>query len=44
MLSDNFKAGKDRDRELQKLLKKARRNNKIDKRMKKVYVPYERKF
>ena len=44
MLSDDFKAGKNRDRELQKLLKKARRNNKIDKRMKKVYVPYERKF
>lgn len=44
MLSDDFEMGKDRDRELQKLQKKARRSNRIDKRMKKVYVPYERKF
>ncbi len=44
MLSDDFKAGKNRDRELQKLIKKGRRSNMIDKRMKKVYVPYVRKF
>ncbi len=44
MLSDDFKAGKNRERDLEKLLKKARRSNRIDKRMKKVYVPFVRKI
>jgi len=44
MLSDDFDPGRNRDRALQKLLKKAQQSNRIDKRLKKVYVPYERKF
>lgn len=44
MLSDDFKEGKNRERDIQKLLKKAEKSNKFDKRLKKVYVPYERKF
>lgn len=44
LLSDNFSPGKDRDKELEKLKKKATKSNKLDKRMKKVYVPYNRKF
>lgn len=43
MLSENFKTGKNRDKELQKLEKKARKTNKLDKRLKKVYVPYVRR-
>ncbi len=42
MLTDDFKAGKDRDKELEKLEKKARKTNKLDKRLKKVYVPYDK--
>lgn len=44
MLSDDFDIGKNRDRELEKLQKRARRSNRLDKRLKKEYVPYERKF
>lgn len=43
MLTDDFNTGKNRDKELQKLEKKARKSNKLDKRMKKVYVPYNRR-
>ena len=44
MLSDDFKGGKNREREIKKLLKKAEKSNRLAKRLKKVYVPYERKF
>lgn len=44
LLSDDFHPGKDRGKELEKLEKRSRKSNKLDKRMKKVYVPYERKF
>jgi hypothetical protein len=44
LLTDDFDAGKNRDNELQKLEKKARKRNLLDKRLKKVYVPYERKL
>lgn len=43
MLTDDLSTGKNRDKELQKLEKKAQKTNKLDKRMKKVYVPYIRK-
>lgn len=42
MLTDDFKNGKDRDKELLKLEKRARKSNKLDKRLKKVYIPYTR--
>jgi len=41
LLTDKFDAGNNRDKELQKLEKKARKSNLLDKRLKKVYVPYE---
>lgn len=44
MLSDDFDPGRDRDKALQKLLKRADQSNRIDKRLKRVYVPYDRKF
>lgn len=40
MLEDDYRSGKDRDKELQKLEKKARKTNKLEKRLKKVYIPY----
>lgn len=39
LLSDDFNPGKNRDKELEKLQKRAKKNNKLDKRLKKVYVP-----
>lgn len=42
LLTDEFNEGGNREKELQKLEKKARKSNRIDKRLKKVYVPYER--
>jgi len=42
LLTDKFDAANNRDKELQKLEKKARKSNLLDKRLKKVYVPYER--
>lgn len=44
LLSDNFKEGKNRLADLQKLEKKMRKRNLLDKRLKKVYVPYARKI
>lgn len=44
LLTDDFDAGKNRGNELKKLEKKARKSNLLDKRLKKVYVPYERKI
>lgn len=44
LLSDDFKAGKDKLADLQKLEKKVRKRNLLEKRMKKVYVPYVRKM
>lgn len=44
LLADDFKGGKDSSKELKKLDKKARKNNLLDKRLKKVYTPYERKM
>lgn len=43
MLSDDFKEGKNRMADLQKLEKKVRKRNLLEKRLKKVYVPYARK-
>ncbi len=43
MLTDDFNAGKNRDKELQKLEKRVQKSNKLDKRLKKVYVPYNRR-
>jgi len=43
MLTDDFKTGKNRDKELQKLENRARKTNKLDKRLKKVYIPYNRR-
>lgn len=43
MLTDDFKTGKNRDKELQKLEKRAQKTNKLDKRYKKTYVPYNRR-
>lgn len=40
MLSDDFKMEKNRDKELQKLEKRARKTNRLDIRLKKVFVPY----
>lgn len=40
MLTDNFQPGKNEEKELQKLEKRVRKSNKLDKRLKKVYVPY----
>ncbi len=42
LLTDDFDEGSNREKELQKLEKKARKSNLLDKRLKKVYVPYER--
>jgi len=44
LLSDDFDAGKNRSNELKKLEKKALKSNLLGKRLKKVYVPYERKI
>lgn len=44
LLSDDFKAGKNKQADLQKLEKKVRKRNPLEKRMKKVYVPYARKL
>ncbi len=44
LLGDDFEADKNRGNELKKLDKKARKSNLLDKRFKKVYVPYERKM
>lgn len=43
MLTDNFNMQKEKAKELQKLEKKVQKSNKLDKRLKKVYVPYARK-
>ncbi|WP_294080238.1 hypothetical protein [Proteiniphilum sp. UBA5384] len=43
MLTDNLNNNKDKDKELQKLEKTVQKSNKLDKRLKKVYVPYNRK-
>ena len=43
MLTDDFKMSKNRDNELLKLEKRVQRSNKLDKRFKKVYVPYSRR-
>ncbi len=43
MLTDNFDTNKKRDNELLKLEKRAQKTNKLDKRLKKVYIPYNRK-
>ncbi|MDR2815743.1 MAG: hypothetical protein LBB62_03465 [Proteiniphilum sp.] len=43
MLTDDYNSGKNRDKELQKLEKKAQKTNKLDKRYKKVYIPYNRR-
>lgn len=43
MLSDDFNNDKDREKELGKLKKKAKKNNKLDKRLKKVYIPYSKR-
>ena len=40
LLTDNFDTNKNRDRELKKLEKRARKNNRIDKRYKKKFEPY----
>lgn len=40
LLTDNFDEGKNRDKELKKLEKKAMKNNMLDKRLKKVYIPH----
>ena len=44
LLTDDFKEGKNRLADLQKLEKKTRRRNLLEKRLKKVYVPYVRKM
>lgn len=44
MLTDDFKTGKNREKELQKLEKRAQKTNKLERRLKKVYVPYNRRF
>jgi hypothetical protein len=44
LLTDNFKEGKNRLSDLEKLEKKIRKRNPLEKRMKKVYVPYVRKI
>lgn len=43
LLSDDFKEGKNLAADLQKLEKKVRKRNLLEKRLKKVYVPYTRK-
>lgn len=43
MLIDDLNTKKERDKELEKYEKKAQKTNKLDKRLKKVYVPYVRK-
>jgi hypothetical protein len=43
MLTDEYDNGKNRDKELQKLEKRAQKTNKLDKRYKKVYIPYNRR-
>mgnify|MGYP000861563952 CR=1 FL=1 len=43
MLADDFNIDKDKDKELRKLEKRAQKSNRLDKRLKKVYVPYIRK-
>lgn len=42
LLTDEFDASKKRDSELKKLERRARKNNRIEKRFKKVYEPYVR--
>lgn len=44
LLTDDFKEGKNRLTDLQKLEKKTRKRNLLEKRLKKVYVPYVRKL
>jgi len=44
LLTDDFKEGKNRLADLQKLEKKTRKRNLLEKRLKKVYVPYVRKM
>lgn len=44
LLTDDFKEGKNRQGDLQKLEKKTRKRNLLEKRLKKVYVPYVRKM
>ncbi|NLY23781.1 MAG: hypothetical protein GX042_02045 [Bacteroidales bacterium] len=44
LLTDDFDTSKNKVKELQKLEKKARKSKLLDKRLKKVYVPYERKL
>jgi hypothetical protein len=43
MLTDDYDNGKNRDKELPKLEKRAQKTNKLDKRYKKVYIPYNRR-
>lgn len=43
MLAEDFNIDKDKDKELRKLEKRAQKSNRLDKRLKKVYVPYIRK-
>ncbi|RNC66847.1 hypothetical protein [Proteiniphilum sp. X52] len=43
MLTDDFDTGRNREKELQKLENRARKTNKLDKRLKKVYIPYNRR-
>jgi len=44
LLTDDFKGGRNRLADLQKLEKKVRERNPLEKQLKKVYVPYERKM
>lgn len=44
LLTDDFKGGRNRLADLQKLEKKVRERNPLEKQLKKVYVPYERKI
>lgn len=44
LLTDDFETGKNRSNELKKMEKRARKSNLLDKRFKKVYVPYQRKI
>lgn len=43
MLTDDLNTKKERSKELQKFEKRAQKTNKLDKRLKKVYVPYIRR-
>lgn len=44
LLTDDFDTGKNSSRELKKLEKKAHKSNMLPRRLKKVYIPYDRKF